>query len=316
MKKIISILFILFLVGCVTQEIEVMPEPAKEIPEELIVESGKLYVFNSLTNELVHKIDIGNAAGLEATNTHAYVSDKEEGVVRAVDLSSFEVNKFVAGSPTGITLSPAEEVLAVASKEDAMLRVFDLSGTELITVEAGLNPVAVIYTPEGKYALVTSTDGKVYKINTLVKQVVEQGPSGMLPNDLIVADEKLFVANKGSNDVAVLDVINMKKVSSVKVGKKPQGMTVDSDNVYVTNNEDNTVSVISIEQMEVVDTIDVGLEPAGIAFNPLIGNRGTIYTANRGTVSVVDLSTKNIKTIEAEGTNVVVTPDGKYFIVA
>ncbi len=323
MKKILLLLIIVLLVGCTKQVIEEpVPEPVLPEPEPQPVENGELWLYNTLTNEFTFKVEIGmHPAHVQATNTKAYVTNQEDNTISVVDLLTREATSFVTGkTPYGLALSPDQSTLAVVTKDDAMLRTYDLDGVEQITVSTALNPKHVAFSPEGKYAFVTSTDGQVYKINMIVKQIVEQGPSGVLPNYLAATPERLFAVNKLSNDVAVLNAINMIAAApNINVGTDPYALVIGGAYAYVTNSGDNTVSVVSIPEQMVVDTVPVGDTPRGIAFNPAVGTQGTLYVANHGSndVSVIDISTLSEKKVSSgiHPYQVTVTPDGKYFLV-
>jgi len=68
----------------------------------------------------------------------------------------------------------------------------------------------------------------------------------------------------------VLDVLERRVKTTVRVGQRPGGVTTDArgSRAYVCNNDSNSVSVLSIPGFEVVQTIAAGAHPDGIAFVP------------------------------------------------
>ncbi len=76
-----------------------------------------------------------------------------------------------------------------------------------------------------------------------------------------------YVANGGSNDVAVIDVQALKVAAFIPVGTRPWGLgiTRDGKKLYVANGVSESVSVIDTASQKVVATIPVGKAPWGVA---------------------------------------------------
>jgi len=76
-----------------------------------------------------------------------------------------------------------------------------------------------------------------------------------------------YVANGGSNDVAVIDVQELRVVTFIPVGIRPWGLNItrDGKKLYVANGVSETVSVIDTASQKVLTTIPVGKGPWGIA---------------------------------------------------
>ncbi|MEO8605270.1 MAG: beta-propeller fold lactonase family protein [bacterium] len=130
------------------------------------------------------------------------------------------------------------------------------------------------------------------------------------------AVHRVYVANIGSDSVAVLDVDSRVVLRSISVGSEPDGIAVspDGSRVYVSNFASDSVSVIDTASDTVVATIAVGDGPVGLAVHPS-GN--AVYVANKGSgnVSVIDaLQGAVVATIDVgAGTcpnALVVAPDG------
>ena len=95
----------------------------------------------------------------------------------------------------------------------------------------------------------------------------------------------IYVANRTSGTVSVINPDTNRVTATVTVGTDPQGVAVNSaaGTVYVTNDGSNNVSVISELTNTVGATITVGTHPSGIAFNSVTD---TVYVANNGSNSV------------------------------
>lgn len=98
-----------------------------------------------------------------------------------------------------------------------------------------------------------------------------------------------FVTSKTWSAVSVLSLDDFQILGSIKVGKDPSLVTMapDGKRVYVTNKLDGTVSVIDARTFQVIRTIVVQREPGGLAVTP---NGRLLFVANfaSDTLSVID----------------------------
>jgi YVTN family beta-propeller protein len=88
--------------------------------------------------------------------------------------------------------------------------------------------------------------------------------------DINPRTNRAYVANRGSANVAVVDVPGNKVIRFQDVGVQPEHVTVDSRNglVYVSNVSDGTVSVLdAANDGALLNTIPVGLVPAFVALD-------------------------------------------------
>src|SRR6185503_4031101 len=69
--------------------------------------------------------------------------------------------------------------------------------------------------------------------------------------------EYVYVANRGSNSVSVIDVFAFKVIKTIPVGQQPSALAVNpkKNEIYVANAESNNISVIDAEKSAVVATI-------------------------------------------------------------
>jgi YVTN family beta-propeller protein len=82
---------------------------------------------------------------------------------------------------------------------------------------------------------------------------------------------KVFCANAGDDEVAVIDAASNTVIARVPVGGEPVALSYDSPNeyVYCACREDNAVYVIDAHRNTVVNHIDVGEGPCALAWNPI-----------------------------------------------
>ena len=134
------------------------------------------------------------------------------------------------------------------------------------------------------------------------------------------AESYVFVPNRASGDVAVIDSRRDEVVARVQVGKVPHQVVVSSalDLMVASNTADDTITIVDLETFETAATLRLGVEPEHMALSPTgavlaVGNIGG------GTVSLVSLEERR-ETARIEGLfephNLTFSPDGALLYVA
>ncbi len=126
---------------------------------------------------------------------------------------------------------------------------------------------------------------------------------------------EVWVANKGTDKVQILDPDSLKVKAEIPVGKAPQNISFSPDfkRAYVANGGSNNVTVIDTASRSVMATIPVGKSANHVAASP---DGKILYVSNLGdnSVSVIDAeSRKPVKTIPVGKAPAMAlfTPDGK-----
>jgi YVTN family beta-propeller protein len=133
-------------------------------------------------------------------------------------------------------------------------------------------------------------------------------------------DRYLFVPNRVSADVAVIDTVSRELVARVQVGQVPHQVAVSErlGKMVASNTEDNTISVIDLRTLKTEATLTLGNTPEHMEIAPggdvlAVGNIGA------GTVSLVSL-VENRETARVEGLyephNLTFSADGQQLFVA
>src|SRR6185437_5672149 len=121
------------------------------------------------------------------------------------------------------------------------------------------------------------------------------------PTSIIINanNERVYVANGGTDTVTVIDANTNKILENIRVGSVPRDIVINNktNKIYVANRDSNSLSVIDAVSNKVIDTIMAGEKPRGISIN---NKTNKIYVANRdsNSLSVIDaVSNKVIDTI-------------------
>ena len=179
--------------------------------------------------------------------------------------------------------------------------------------EIGRKPVAVAFSPDGKYAyvLARNSNNLIVLDATTLAILSYHLEVGKKPVALAVSPDgsKVYIANRSGNTVAVVDVSNPIApilLAQIPIGEEPEGIALlpDGSKLYVTNSESNTVSVLQVQSfppfLTLVATIHVGKEPSGITVTRagIFVDGDYVYVANQedNTVSVIDATNDEVIT--------------------
>ncbi|MCT8975217.1 YncE family protein [Clostridium sp. CX1] len=272
-----------------------------------------------------------------------YYSANEGGSISKIDAATNKVLETIKdkGSPHNVQVSPDGKVLAATSavkmKEgqtehgtmsmNGSALFYDVETNKLIKeVEVGKHPAHVVYTSDGKYALVTNNeDNNVSVIDTKDYNVVGKIFTGNGPHGFRISKDNKFayVANMNEDTISVLDIVNFKEIRKIKVGKTPvtTGITSDGKTLVATVNGENILAVVDLAT-DKVEKIPVGVGPAQVYLQSddkfaFVANQGT-ESSPSNTVSKIDLTAKKtVATIETgKGAHgVVTTADNKFVYV-
>jgi YVTN family beta-propeller protein len=129
---------------------------------------------------------------------------------------------------------------------------------------------------------------------------VGKAPGGL---QLSSDDAMLYVANRDSNDVSVVDTHTNKQMHRIKVGQHPfgLGLSQDGQQLLVVNVYSNSIHVIDTRSNQVMNTLATGNHPYCVTTD----RSGRLFVTNTGedSVSVIDLaSQKLIRKIRVPGT--------------
>jgi YVTN family beta-propeller protein len=196
-----------------------------------------------------------------------------------------------------------------------------------VPITVGASPLSVAVDPVTHLVYAANSGsflnhpGSVSVINPSVPvgrppQVVATVAVGRFPSGIAVdpVNDRIYVANAGSNSVSVIDGHRNRVIATVGVGARPSGVGVipATGTVYVANSGSGkapgTVSVISTATNHVVKLIPVGYDPDGIGVNTIsrtvyVGNQGGAGSSNgyQGTVSIIR-GTSVGSTVTVQGT--------------
>lgn len=122
----------------------------------------------------------------------------------------------------------------------------------------------------------------------------------------IILDRRgtLYVADRESRQVSVVDTAHMKRIGTIPVGEAPFALALNpaEDRLYVANVRSGDVSVIDTAEKRTIATFTVGGMPYGVAVTP-DGARILVSNQQAGTLVVIEA---------ADGAISATVPVGRY----
>jgi YVTN family beta-propeller protein len=231
------------------------------------------------------------------------VANKTDNTVDLVDAATGES---VATLPTGhgpheVAVSRNGETAVISDyghrgKPGSTLTVIDIKGAKVVrTVDLGdhTRPHGLSWI-SADAVVVTTEDSRHLLVVDVVKGTVDaEIRTGQEVSHMVATTpdgKRAFVANIGSGNVTVIDLVEGSKLADIATGDGAEGIatTPDGRHVWVTNREADTLSVIDASSLEVVATVPCKGFPIRVAITP-DGKRALVSCASTGEVVVFDV---------------------------
>jgi len=188
----------------------------------------------------------------------------------------------------------------------------------------------------GNYAYVTGNgSGKVYKINLLTNQVMNQVYSGISPEGIAFSNGRLFVTNTGFNlsdysyapgTVTVINAENMQVEQTLNTALNPRSLVVVENELHVVCTGDyfanmGRISIFSLNDFSFIEEMNIGNCPSASAYangKVFLGNAYPlgIYVYNVASRVIEIFPDDNImqggESISVYGNSVIITDPSDY----
>lgn len=147
---------------------------------------------------------------------------------------------------------------------------------------------------------------------------------GRQPRYIVFNKNKAFVSSYDGT-VAVIDTTSLAIEKYITVGRNPEQMAIANNKIYVANsggldypNYDKTVSVIDLNTLTEIKKIEVTLNPGGVTASA----DGRVYVKSTGNyrdikpaLTIIDSKTDMVKSVkEFSGSGMVINGDRAYFL--
>ena len=142
----------------------------------------------------------------------------------------------------------------------------------------------------------------VFTVPMFAQSTIATIPVGLSPHSVAVSPngDVVYVVNRDSNDVSVIDIASLEVTQTIAVGDRPEGVAFSPDGAfaYVVNDRSENISVIDVAGGFMMGSIFIP-DPQGIA---VTSDGAFAYVTQSGqggrrnSVSIVDLGTGAIVT--------------------
>ncbi len=176
----------------------------------------------------------------------------------------------------------------------------------LLVLPASIHATSSIgITPDGTTAFVVNPDsGSVSAIDTASETTLAEIIVGRDPRMLTIGPDgqRLYVTSQASATLTILDIQPFSIRTKLRVGPEPYGVVAAPTGplVYIAASGADRIDVVDTELAQVVDTIPVPPRPKGLAI-AADGTRLYVTHFLSGTVSVLDLISRRVRTVIATG---------------
>ncbi|MBX7222953.1 MAG: YncE family protein [Blastocatellia bacterium] len=142
--------------------------------------------------------------------------------------------------------------------------------------------------------------GLFFEPNSKVTTTISTAPAGQEPVELALnpATSRLYVANRTSNSISVIDTQKNTVLANIPLNGKPRGLAVNqnSNRIYTSLEASKSLAVIDGATNMVTGNLSLGFAPTslgGIAVNPQT-NRIYVTNGNLNQIAVIDGSSNRL----------------------
>lgn len=221
---------------------------------------GFLLKINIQEEKIVDEYNLGtdlHMVALDKNEDFAYTTSIRHGKLSRINLQTGNIKHFVTGAGTeAIGINHINNEIWIGNNQENKLKIIDASSLKIIDeIDCGLQPIRLTVTVDGKFVLVSnilSGDLAVFdaekrkmikriplggfvlkeeqwknksdeEIKPFINRIVEEGSR---PIGVLVEPDNHFayIANRGLDHIAVLDLKTWEIVKRIPAGKGPDGM--------------------------------------------------------------------------------------------
>jgi YVTN family beta-propeller protein len=231
------------------------------------------------------------------SNPYFYINQQQGETISVFNREDLTLKRKIPSfkGAAGIAISNKNPWFATTHPEDGIVSFFDskrLIPLELVNV--GGSPFGAVFSNNKLFysdwsrnvvGVIHPGTGRVIK-----KVSVGKSPAGVSTN---ACETQVWVVNRESDSVSVIDTHYLKVLKTLKVGHAPFALEMDHKFAYIVNSQSNTLSIIDLKKLTKTKTIKVGRMPYGVAINQKLHK---VYVSNQleTTVTVIDSRTHKI----------------------
>ena len=261
--------------------------------------SGMVSVLDTNTVQEVAQLQTDThpyTLALDATRHRLYVTNTFSNELTIIDGHTNQVTRHPLGSKDALAIDEPHHRVYLSSYEDSDLLVLDEVSGVASKLPAAVHTWALAVDPDSGtlYAVIIgSNQVLIFPGGTGAPVHI---PTGSMP-DAIALDQaahRVYIANRESSTITIVDTATQQTLATVPVGKHPQALVIDPVRhcLYSANTASNTVSVIDEASNKLVATLPAGHAPYALALD---AGTGTVYAADLGKPAFTQLPRSGCK---------------------
>ncbi|MDY6967579.1 MAG: YncE family protein [Spirochaetota bacterium] len=260
--------------------------------------SNSITVINRQNDHVVGTICVDKAPmGIVANplGDIVYVANSDSNTISIIDTSHHRVIDTIpinlGISPRELAISPDGSRLYVSNYHSNNVSVIDTVSINLLgQFHVGNNPLGIATNTRGnRLYVVNSASNNLSVIDPSIFKVIKTVTLGSNPTDLLVDENRILIANAGSNRIYQINIHSLIVEKEMSAGLGSHRLISGlMDNIYSSNRNSNDISIIPSSTNIEIQRIAVHDIPQGMALDR---ERRKLYVANEGSnnVSVIDL---------------------------
>jgi YVTN family beta-propeller protein len=149
-----------------------------------------------------------------------------------------------SGCPIRLAFDPVNGMI-YATTDNGVAVINPKTDSQVTTISLPFSlGVAVDPSTGYVYVAVASRD-YVAVINPSTNTVVNEIVTGISPTNIKIGGNLMFVVNRGSNTLTIVNLTDDDAIANLPVGNVPQGDCIVGNSIYVANSESSSISIIS-----------------------------------------------------------------------
>ena len=232
--------------------------------------SGRVYVIDPVAVKVLRTIETeAYPRGIVATYADVFVTHLRSGKMSILDANTGQVKRVVVMSDDG---NLSQGIFATWNRV-YLPQTRSNSSNPALQFDTTVLPVVAIFDVTNGEAL----DRLRYAVDIIDRPV-------NVPLDCVLAGNKLYVANGGSDDVSVIETEQRKSLAHFAVGKNPTGLALSTSGLtlYVNDALSGTISVIDLA----TDRVTAAVKSTTIPLAPhLLKGKILFHSASSSTLT-------------------------------
>jgi YVTN family beta-propeller protein len=272
-------------------------------------DSDCVTVIDRQPDMVVATIAVGRAPiGIVASadGRRVYVANSGSDSISVIDTAINRVNNTIGNlgySPAELALSEDRQILYATNPHSDNVSVIDtVSRTVKGRISVGKRPCSILVDEDRRKVYVTNMAEHTISVIDMYEDYYERSVEktitvGMNPMGMVIHEDKLYVANSGSNSIDVVDIPSYTVTNTISVGQRPNRMLSGlQGRIYVSNANSNEISFVDPRISLVDRNVSAGDLPSEMVIDRL---RRKLYVVNSMSedVSVIGLPTYSIKKV-------------------